>query len=236
MRGASQHFREMRTRDQEWERILSWSRDARREQERERQFARIQALSQERRRKPAEPIGYPWSVTRAEMDFMSTFDSADAFRLWKEIMVYWFPSRSGFTVIENWVPPDPERRWTFNPVQLDLAVLWAGSESPLAIVQIHPPEEGPIRQASTEVRLKASAEKVFERVAMWSSHPHLLMISGLGTQWNAFMGSTDLMAREGLIGEGSDWFGPSWEDCVTSEESFHIMSLCISEIKNYVSV
>lgn len=210
----------------------------RRDQDREREYARARALSQQRRRRPMEPIGYPWNVARAEVELESS--SLDAIaatsRLWIQIMAYWFPSRAGFTVVENWSPPDPENRWLFNPVQADLAVMWHGSESPVAVVQIHPPEDPEERRDLVEVKLKESADKVFERAAMWSSHPRLLMVSALGSRWNAFMGSTDLTNRDGLVGEGSDWFGPKWDDKVTSRESFQVMSFCVAAIKSYLSV
>lgn len=161
-RSGPHRCRETQAQEQERERIIS---QVRREQERNRQFADIQALSHQRRRRPVQPMGYPWNVTHVDMDPTSTFNISSAFKLWKQVMNYWFPSRAGFTVIENWAPPDPESKWTFSPVQLELAVMWQGSESPVAVVQIHPPE-GARRRESTDVRLRVSAEKAFERVAI----------------------------------------------------------------------
>lgn len=138
--------------------------------------------------------------------------------------------------MENWSLPDPENRWMFTPLQADLAVMWLGSESPIAIVQVNAPAREEQREYEMEVRLKASASKVFERVAMWSSHPRMLMISAAGSRWNAFIGSTDLTARGDLIGDGSDWFGPNWESKVTSEDSFKVMGFGVDAMKSYLSV
>ena len=71
-----------------------------------------------------------------------------------------------------------------------------------------------------EERLRATANREFDGVSVWSGHPALCVIVAVDMKWSSFIRQTDMTSK--MVGEvvGGDWYG-EFEDEVWSLASYH---------------
>ena len=142
--------------------------------------------------------------------------------LWRQVLAYWFPPPEGYKVAEEWQPAFPEP----NRSLASIAILF--QEQPIVLLRLQGVSDS--HRGLTQRSMRATADKVFDTVAIWSGQPAICVISAMAAKWSMFVRPTEMTSAMVQDLVGYDWYGDFGDD-VWSTTSYQALGQYFKVLK-----
>ncbi len=160
--------------------------------------------------------------TAIQCQLQPQHDSTNFRILWRQVLAHWFPSSEGYNLAEEWRPVFLEP----NQGIADIAILF--QEQPIVLLQLQGFSDS--HGGLTHCGMRATANKVFDTVAVWSGQPAICVISTTGAKWSMFVRPTEMTSAMAQDLVGYDWYGDFGDD-VWSTTSYQALGQYFKVLK-----